>query len=329
MTSNILKIEFIEDADAYDLEVEHEDHQYYLANGILSSNSHAAAYSILSYICAHLSTYHLDAWICSYLDVEGNAEKERALSTAKSLGYSILNPDINHSGLTWEVIPGTKKLATPLKNIKGLGDVAIEQIINNRPFKTIEELLFNEKILYSKLNKKGFDCLIKTGALSSLMDARFNHLRHFWLSCVGEERPKTLKKFHENIEKFKEEKDFSQEEKFQFFIELSGYYPIDLIITENHRAKLQKVGIPQITERGDNKFCWFVIKNVVERTTAKGKRYIELKVTDDSNQEVVVRCWNTENEHMLYKHRLYAASLDYDEKYGYSTKNIIKNFKML
>ncbi|NJN98548.1 MAG: hypothetical protein HC875_32900, partial [Anaerolineales bacterium] len=265
----------------------------------------------------------------SYLDVDGADDKEKALSIAKSLGYTILNPDINHSGISWEVIPGTKKLATPLKNIKGLGDVAIEQIINNRPFNKIEDILFNPKIAYSKLNKKGFDCLIKTGALSSLMDERFSNLKHFWLSCVGEERPKTLKKFHENIEKFKNEKDFSQEEKFQFFIELSGYYPIDLIITENHRKKLEKVKIPSITQRGSNQFYWFVIKDIIEKTTAKGKRYLELKITDDSNQELLVRCWNTDNEHMLYKHRLYVATLDFDERYGFSTRNIVKNFKML
>jgi DNA polymerase III alpha subunit len=293
------------------------------------NRSHAAAYSILSYICAHLLTYNEPEWICSYLDNEDIKDKETALSIAKSLGFSIKPPDINFSGVSWEVSPGTKELLTPLTNIKGLGDVAIEQITKNRPFSKIEDVLFNENILYSKLNKKGIDALIKSGALSSLMDQRFKNLRHFWLSCVGDERPKTLKKFNENVEKFKNEQDFSQDEKFEFFIELSGYYPIDFIITPLMREKLNKVKIPMITERQNEQFCWFVIKEIFHKKTKKGKAYIELKVADDSNKDVVVRCWNTNDDYVLMRNKLYFASLDYDPNYGFSTRNILKNFKVI
>ena len=42
----ISSIEFTDKQQTFDLEVAHHDHQYYLNNGILQSNSHAIAYAI-------------------------------------------------------------------------------------------------------------------------------------------------------------------------------------------------------------------------------------------------------------------------------------------
>ena len=57
-------------------------------------------------------------------------------------------------------------LIQPFSSIKGLGDAAIDQILNNRPFNMIEDFLFNEDISYSKLNKRPLMCL---SAVSHLM----------------------------------------------------------------------------------------------------------------------------------------------------------------
>ena len=80
--------------------------------------------------------------------------------------------------------------------MKGLGDAAIAQILDNRPFETIEDFLFNDDIVYSKLNKKTIDVLIRSQALNELMDERFTGLKHFWSSIIIE-RPKTKKKLNE------------------------------------------------------------------------------------------------------------------------------------
>ncbi len=37
--------------------------------------------------------------------------------------------------------------------------------MNNRPFKTVDEVLFNDNISYSKFNKRGLDALIRAGTL--------------------------------------------------------------------------------------------------------------------------------------------------------------------
>ena len=119
----------------------------------------------------------------------------------------------------------TKLLIQPLTSIKGLGEKAIEQIIEHRPFNTVEELLFNKEIVYSKLNKKAINVLIKAEALTSLMDERFNNLKHFW-TAVADNRPKTKKKLAELIEEHKDIEDFTRDEYIEAKVNITGVFPI-------------------------------------------------------------------------------------------------------
>ena len=91
--------------------------------------------------------------MCSFLDREPDTRKEKAINIAKSHGFSMSDIDINVSGESWEATDATN-LVAPLTTIKGLGDKAIEEIVANRPFNTVEDLLFNENVVYRKLNKK-------------------------------------------------------------------------------------------------------------------------------------------------------------------------------
>ena len=100
----------------------------------------------------------------------------------------------------WEIGDDDNTLIQPLAGIKGLGDSAIDQIVANRPFNSIEEFLFNEGITYSKLNKKAIDVLVRSKALDELMDDRFTGLKHYW-SAVAVDRPRQGERtLIENIE---------------------------------------------------------------------------------------------------------------------------------
>ena len=144
--------------ETYDIEVEHEEHSFF-ANDISVSNSHAISYSIISFQCAHLLTYHPSEWLCSYLNEEPEKTRAAAMSMVKNIGYKIADVDVNTSGTEWLPAKTGKTLIQPLTSIKGFGSKATEQIIENRPFKTVEDLLFNPKVKYQKLNKKCLDVL--------------------------------------------------------------------------------------------------------------------------------------------------------------------------
>ncbi len=173
-----------------------ETFEYFSGYGF--NKSHAVCYSILSYQCAWLATYYKAEWMASFLDKENDKDKEKAINIAKSHGFNIETLNVNTSGTEWEISEDGSTLIQPLTSIKGLGEVAIVQITNNRPFKTIEEFLFNDKMSYSKLNKKALDVLCRSGAMSCLIDKRFTGGKHFW-SAVAVDRPRKQKDLDENI----------------------------------------------------------------------------------------------------------------------------------
>ena len=291
------------------------------------NKSHAVSYSILSYQCAHLLNYYPSEWLAAFLDKEPEDKKAKAISIARNLGYDIRTTDINTSGKVWEI--DGKTLIQPLTSIKGLGEVAIEQIITNRPYNKIEELLFNENISYSKLNKKGLDVLIRSQSLNCLMDDRFTGLKHFW-SAVAVDRPKTEKKLDENIKMYDNEGDFTIEEKITYLDSLTGVYPIEMVVDDNIIKNFEKYKVPPLGEFDPAlKIAWFIPKEIVEKKTKHGKIYWILRATDSSSKLSSIKCWGIKEGQKLTLNKPYMAKLDYSSKWGFSTRSVKYNFKLV
>ena len=294
------------------------------------NKSHAISYSVLSFQCAWLLNYYPSEWVAAFLDKEPETRKERAINIAKSLGFIIEPLNINTSGKVWEISADGKTLIQPLTSIKGLGDAAIKQIAANRPFKTIEEFIFNENITYSKLNKKALDVLCRSQTLNCLVDERFSGLKHFW-SAVVVERPKNEKKFAENIELYRPEGDFEEEQKIQYLVDLTGVYPMHLVMKADLLAKLEEKYIPRISDYDPElQLVWFIPRKIVPKKTKNGKDYWILEVIDDSSKMTRVRCWGIKKDRdILLTNHPYLAKLEYSQDWGFSTRSIRYNFRML
>lgn len=296
------------------------------------NKSHAVCYSILSYQCAWLLTYHAPEWVSSFLDEETeDDEKSKAISIVKSLGFYIEPPNINNSGSKWSSSSDGKTYYQPLSSIKGLGEKAIDQILTNRPFNTIEDLLFNDNISYSKLNKKGLEVLGRCGALSCLMDNRFSGSKHFWMTFAGE-RPKTKKKFLEYIEAYKEAGDFTKEEVLQNTTELLGYFPVSMVMTQQLLKKLQESKVPPISKYDSAlQVCWFVPISVETKISKSGKEYYVVQATDETGKSTEIKCWSIDKKKdKIYVNRPYVAKLNLDEGFsGFTCIGVSKNWKMV
>ena len=294
------------------------------------NKSHAVSYSIISYQCAWLYAYYPSEWMAAFLDKEPETRKEKAINIAKRFGFKIAALDINKSGSVWEISEDGKTLIQPLTSIKGLGASAIEQILNNRPFLNAEDLLFREGVVYSKLNKKALDALCRGGALDDLVDERFTGRKHFWSACVVD-RPKTLKKLATNMETYRPEGDFTEEEIIQFKTELTGVFPLNLVISQATIERLSEKGVPPISEFDPELLlCWFIPRKIVVKKTKKGKTYWIVETIDSNNQLTKIRCWGVKPEKdKIYLNRPYMAKLKYDEQWGFSTYAIGKSFKLL
>ena len=294
------------------------------------NKSHAVSYSIISYQCAWLWNYYPAEWMAAFLDKEPETRKEKAINIAKQYGFDIAPLDVNKSGTVWEISQDAKTLIQPLTSIKGLGMAAIEQILANRPLSNAEELLFNEGITYSKLNKKCLDALCRGGALDNIVDSRFTGRKHFWSACIVD-RPKNLKKLGENIELYRPEGDFSESEIIQFKSDLTGVFPMNLVIKPETIQRLHDKFVPPISEFDQElQVCWFIPRKIVPKKTKKGKDYWIVEVIDSNNELTRIRCWGIKPEKdRVHLNRPYMARLKYDENWGFSTYAVGKTFKLL
>ena len=129
------------------------------------NKSHSAAYAMITYQTAWLKNYYPSEFFASLLTYEAdNTEKiAKYIEEAKTLGIEVLSPDVQKSNA--EFTPIENKILFGLSAIKGVGSKAIESIIQNRPFKDLEDFIL--KIDTSKVNKKVLEQLIKSGAMDS------------------------------------------------------------------------------------------------------------------------------------------------------------------
>ncbi len=313
-------------------EAEHLWQTFEFFSGYGFNKSHAVCYSILSYQCAWLLNYHPAEWISSFLDEETkDDDKAKAISIVKSLGYQIQPPNINNSGSKWEASSDGQTFYQPLSSIKGLGEKAIEQIVTNRPFNTIEDLLFNDNIVYSKLNKKGLDVLGRCGALDKLMDNRFSGRKHFWMSFAGE-RPKTKKKFLEYVEQYQQAGDFTKEEIIENTLELLGYFPISMAMSNQLYKSLNESKVPPISKYDvDIQACWFIPVSKETKVSKNEKEYYVVQVTDDTGKITQIKVWSIDRKKdVIHVNRPYVGKLTFDEAFGgFSCIGVSKNWKLV
>jgi DNA polymerase III alpha subunit len=169
--TNIVSIKEIGEFQTYDLEIDHEDHQYYLSNGILTSNSHSVLYSMTSYHTAYLKTHYPIEFLMANLmaevksnspDAKGNIEKIK--KELRKHRVKIVPPDLNKSQLAYTIEDGNK-LITGLDAIKFVGDEAIKDIIEKRPFKDLFD--FMVRVSSKSVRSNNIQALAACGALDS------------------------------------------------------------------------------------------------------------------------------------------------------------------
>ena len=294
------------------------------------NKSHAVSYSALSFQCAWLFHNYPAEWMAAFLDKEPEDRKAKAISIARTLGFKTELPSINTSADVWEISEDGKTLYQPLTSIKGLGIKAIEQVMNHRPFNTIEEFLFHKEISYGKLNKKSIDVLVRSHALNELIDDRFTGMKHFW-SSVAVDRPRNQKKLDENIETYVGEKDFTNEEKIQYLDALTGVYPVHMVVDQGLLTRFENMKVPPLGEYDKAlKIAWFIPKEVISKKTKNGKVYWMVNVTDSSSKIISIKCWGVNpDKDKVELNKPYFGKLDYSEKWGFSTRSLYHNFKLL
>lgn len=139
------------------------------------NQSHSIAYSINGYHTAYYKHYYPAAFMCALLksEVDGNGQdRDTNIRTykreAKRLSLSIIAPDINRSGESYDLIDA-HTLITGLTAIKGVGETAVKAIFEARDkhkFKSFPDFLYRTNS--SKVRKDSIQALAKAGAFDCL-----------------------------------------------------------------------------------------------------------------------------------------------------------------
>jgi DNA polymerase III subunit alpha len=130
------------------------------------NKSHAAAYAYLAYQTAWLKCFFRPEFMCSLLStVISEQTKEQRIRYENSLqrfGLQLLPYDINYSKKVYTLEKGG--IRPPLSALRGIGDVAIDNIVDNQPYKDIKD--FAEKHTFDTgVGKSVVEVLIDAGCV--------------------------------------------------------------------------------------------------------------------------------------------------------------------
>lgn len=133
------------------------------------NKAHSAAYALITYQTAYLKAHYPAEYMATLISLEaGHAEKlSFYLDEAKSIGLTILPPDINRSHIDFSVTEG--KILFGLQGIKNVGLTALENIIEQRTKKSFTSILeFCSRVDMRTVNKRVIEHLIFAGAFDTL-----------------------------------------------------------------------------------------------------------------------------------------------------------------
>ncbi|MCS6914311.1 MAG: DNA polymerase III subunit alpha [Myxococcales bacterium] len=153
------------------------------------NKSHSAAYGLITYQTAYLKHHFPVEFMASLLtcDQDDTDKVAKNVAEARAMGIPVLPPDINQSGRDFSVVhldgegapanpsaAGRKAVRFGLSAIKGVGDSAVEAILEARqrggPFSSLFSVC--ERVDLRRVNKKVLEALIKSGALDSIVPGR-------------------------------------------------------------------------------------------------------------------------------------------------------------
>jgi len=137
------------------------------------NKSHAACYGLISYWTAYLKAHYPEAFMAALMTSDADDIERLAIeiTECKHMGIKVLAPDVNESFVEFAVVPGKKEIRFGMAAVKGVGTAVVEEILRAREdgkFSNVED--FAKRVSTSRVNKKAWDSLIKTGAFDAMAD---------------------------------------------------------------------------------------------------------------------------------------------------------------
>jgi DNA polymerase III alpha subunit len=233
-------------------------------------------------------------------------KRAKAFSEVKAMGYNIVNVDINYATKSWTILDG-KRFMPSFLPCKGIGEAAVDEIIENRPYKSLEEMLWypTGQWRHSKFNKRTLEGLIAIKAFDSLEcigpDKTFNNYKQMHEVLIN--RNNEIKKWTKKnptagMEAFKsamietaEIEDWTRRELVDNAIKFLGSFNPATLVPDYILRKFEERGIKPIDEIESSDVYWFVVTDVKQKKTKNGKPYLLLTTSGLAGQSKRIFCW--------------------------------------
>lgn len=149
------------------------------------NKSHSAAYALIAYQTAWLKTHYPAEFMAAVMssDMQNTDKVVGFIDECKRMGLVITPPDVNTGSYTFTV-NRENQIVYGLGAIKGLGEGAIESIIEGRQTKRYGDLQdFCMRVDLKKVSKRSMEALVRSGALDALI-ADYQHKDLGWVRAL-------------------------------------------------------------------------------------------------------------------------------------------------
>jgi DNA polymerase III subunit alpha len=130
------------------------------------NKSHGVSYSMISYLTVYLEAHFPEHWMSAIMTTKmGEQDKiAQVFQEVKKQGFEFQPPNINKSDRIFTAHKG--KIVFPLGMIKGVGDSAVNDLMENKPFSSLEDMM--ERCNLRVVSKRALKPLIFAGAFDEL-----------------------------------------------------------------------------------------------------------------------------------------------------------------
>ncbi|MBM4388084.1 MAG: DNA polymerase III subunit alpha, partial [Deltaproteobacteria bacterium] len=273
------------------------------------NKSHSAAYAIFAYMTAYIKVHYPVEFFATLLNSElGDNDKiSRFIREARAFGMNILPPDVNNSGILFE-ISGEKEIRYALSAIKNIGGAADMIAGARREGAFISFGDFLERVDLSKVNRRVIESLIKCGAFDSMGYTRaslMNSIDRGFEYAAMKQREKASGQLGifgssgtSGTEGVKaadfvaKEREWDEKMKLTFEKEVMGFFfsghPLDHYMQETERLGVSLIQDLDVGD-GERVSVFGLITARQEKTSKDGSKYAKLTIEDPTGSlEVMV-----------------------------------------
>lgn len=174
--ANVISVRFVGNEDVYDIEMEDENHNF-VANGIVTCNSHAAAYAINAYNSLWLKVhYPLEFWSVALSRASEDDFPQYVNEIQQTEGIEIKPVNINKSDINIVADKKDNSIYWAINATKQVGEKAQNQIMEERSkngeYFSLAEFIDRHTFKGSAVNKSVIENLIYSGAFDTMDETR-------------------------------------------------------------------------------------------------------------------------------------------------------------